>query len=121
MRNRVEGTSISNSILKEKVRDLDCLIKSTGIAIVLTDSHPRVVRLNLTGSTNIQLPAPSTTNKGMEFDFINESTGAVVGSLTGSTGGALSAAGVFIKIKQNFRATARSSGADWYTLGCTSV
>lgn len=120
-RARIEGTTISDTIMRSKVRDLDVLILSTGTAIVLTESHPRLVRLNLTGSTNIQMPAAASTNRGLEFEFINESTGTIVGTLVGSTGGALSAAGAFVKITQNKRASARSNGSDWYTLGATTV
>ena len=121
MRSRLEGTSLTKVTQKEGCKMQDALIPSTGTAIVLTDNHPPLIRLNLTGSTNIQLQAPSANNRGMEFEFINESTGAVVATLTGSTGGALVAAGTFIKIAQNKRASARSNGSDWYTLGASTV
>jgi hypothetical protein len=120
MRSNITGARISSVLLDKGIRLGDTLIPSTGTAINLTANHPPMIRLNLTGATNIQLPAVTSSMRGLFFDFINESTGAIAGTLTGSTGGALGT-GVNTVIGQGKAARAVCNGSNWYSIGATTV
>ncbi len=115
MRSNIEGNVISNSLLKDGIRFGDCLILSTGTAIALTAQHPPLIRLNLTGATAVKLPAASSSIRGLGFEILNESTGALAGTLQTSTGGTLNFTNAIIN--QYGSARVRCNGSSWFGVG----
>jgi hypothetical protein len=109
MRSNLEGARVTNNILGEKNRFGMTQLASTGTAIALGADTPPLIALNLTGATNVKLPAASG-NKGLMFYFVNNSTGAVTATLQTSTGGAL--VGV-VTVAQNKVAMVICDGAKW--------
>lgn len=90
MRSNIEGARLSNNLLMEGNKQGAVLVPSaTGAAVVLDEDVPPYVGLALTTATNIQLP---TEARGLRLTLANESTGAFVATVQGSTGGALSPA-----------------------------